>query len=160
MFTICLFMFWLHTVVLGKRRKLQYTNRVNLSVFTVHLAKTSLQPFTVFIKKLIVCLLKSGITRLIHNKDDIEFVTAFPCLLGQGLLVLNLLFFSQPTNPWVCTVYCVVWTLDTTVISLFLFVNFFNLLKDCLKKGKPRTILSKPPFKELKCPIHNSLHIL
>ena len=30
----------LHTVVLSKTRKLQYTNRVNLSVFTVHLADT------------------------------------------------------------------------------------------------------------------------
>ena len=50
---ICLFMFWLqHTVVLSKTRKLQYTNRVNLSVFTVHLAETlwthlySLLPFS------------------------------------------------------------------------------------------------------------------
>ena len=38
-----------YTVVLSKTRKLQYTNRVNLSVFTVHLAETfidtSLQPF-------------------------------------------------------------------------------------------------------------------
>ena len=44
MFTICLFMFWLHNTygctVLTKIRKLQYTNRVNLSVFTVHLVKT------------------------------------------------------------------------------------------------------------------------
>ena len=24
-----------------------------------------------------------GITMLIHNKDDIEFVTEFPCLLGH-----------------------------------------------------------------------------
>ena len=39
-FTIGLFMFWLHTVVLSKTRKLQNTNRVNLSVFTVHLAET------------------------------------------------------------------------------------------------------------------------
>ena len=28
-------------------------------------------------------LLKSGITMLIHNKDDIELVTEFPCLLGH-----------------------------------------------------------------------------
>ena len=27
--------------------------------------------------------LKSSITMLIHNKDDIEFVTEFPCLLGH-----------------------------------------------------------------------------
>ena len=27
--------------------------------------------------------MKSGITMLIHDKDDIEFVTEFPCLLGH-----------------------------------------------------------------------------
>ena len=33
--------------------------------------------------------LKSGITLLIYNKDDIEFVTEFPCLLGHVVLYLN-----------------------------------------------------------------------
>ena len=28
-------------------------------------------------------LLKLGITMLIHNKDDIEFVTEFQCFLGH-----------------------------------------------------------------------------
>ena len=32
---------------------------------------------------IILWLLKSGITMLIHNKDDIQFVTEFPCLLGH-----------------------------------------------------------------------------
>ena len=44
-------MFWLQPVVLGKTRKFQYTNRVNLSVFTVHLTETldtSLQSFYPF----------------------------------------------------------------------------------------------------------------
>ena len=27
--------------------------------------------------------MKLGITMLIHNKDDIEFVTEFPCYLGH-----------------------------------------------------------------------------
>ena len=27
--------------------------------------------------------MKLGITMLIHNKDDIEFVTKFPCSLGD-----------------------------------------------------------------------------
>ena len=27
--------------------------------------------------------MKSGIAMLIHNKDDIELVTEFPCLLGH-----------------------------------------------------------------------------
>ena len=32
---------------------------------------------------MIVWLLKLGITMLIQNKDNIEFVTEFPCLLGH-----------------------------------------------------------------------------
>ena len=32
---------------------------------------------------MILWLLKLGITMLIHNKDDIEFVTEFPCFLGH-----------------------------------------------------------------------------
>ena len=27
--------------------------------------------------------MKLGVTILIHNKDDIDFVTEFPCLLGH-----------------------------------------------------------------------------
>ena len=52
MFKFCLLMFWLNTIVLSKTKKLQYTNRVNLSVFTVHLAENlythlySLLPFS------------------------------------------------------------------------------------------------------------------
>ena len=30
--------------------------------------------------------MKSGITMLIHNKNYIEFVTEFPCLLGHPVL--------------------------------------------------------------------------
>ena len=30
--------------------------------------------------------LKLGITMLIHNKDDIEFVTEFPCFLGHPVV--------------------------------------------------------------------------
>ena len=36
-----------------------------------------------FSSKIILWLLKLGITMLIHNKDDIEFVTEFPCFLGH-----------------------------------------------------------------------------
>ena len=32
--------------------------------------------------------MKLGITMLIHNKDDIEFVTEFPCFLGHPVLLL------------------------------------------------------------------------
>ena len=39
-------MFWLHTVVLSKTRKLQFTNRVNLSVFTFILRRHYRHIFT------------------------------------------------------------------------------------------------------------------
>ena len=54
--------------------------------------------------------MKLGITMLIHNKDDIEFVTEFPCFLGhpvvsnlqsndeeyfEGQLVCGVLYFSK-----------------------------------------------------------------
>jgi len=46
--------------------------------------------------------LKLGITMLIHNKDDIEFVTEFPCFLGHpvyksyplSLRILNCAIFG------------------------------------------------------------------
>jgi len=33
--------------------------------------------------------LKLGITMLIHNKDDIEFVTEFPCFLGHPVWTIK-----------------------------------------------------------------------
>ena len=40
--------------------------------------------------------LKLGITMLIHNKDDIEFVTEFPCFLGHPVVYrVNLFSFKQ-----------------------------------------------------------------
>jgi len=36
--------------------------------------------------------LKLGITMLIHNKDDIEFVTEFPCFLGHPVPDLGFFF--------------------------------------------------------------------
>ena len=53
---------------------------------------TSLQSFPVFIKKTladikIVRLLKLGITMLIHNEDDFEFVTEFTYLLEHPVYI-------------------------------------------------------------------------
>jgi len=55
--------------------------------------------------------LKLGITMLIHNKDDIEFVTEFPCFLGHPVLKVEmnrslltvpvLCFFPQSHNLYV-----------------------------------------------------------
>ena len=42
---------------------------------------------------IILWLLKLGITMLIHSKDDIQFVTEFPCFLGHPVLKLN--FYKQ-----------------------------------------------------------------
>ena len=62
-------------------RKLKYTNRVNFSVLTVLLAEMT--HFTVLKKSSSrhnnIMSFESGITLLILNKDDIEFVTEFPC---------------------------------------------------------------------------------
>ena len=50
------------------------------------------------IYKSFVChILKLGITMLIHNKDDIEFVTEFPCFLGHP--VLSLFLRSSGSKP-------------------------------------------------------------
>jgi len=38
---------------------------------------------------IILWLLKLGITMLIHNKDDIEFVTEFPCFLGHPVSLMS-----------------------------------------------------------------------
>ena len=48
---------------------------------------------------MILWLLKLGITMLIHNKDDIEFVTEFPCFLGHP--VNNKLEFIAPKREYV-----------------------------------------------------------
>ena len=34
--------------------------------------------------------MKLGITLLVHNKDDIEFVTEFPCFLGHPVYKIGL----------------------------------------------------------------------
>ena len=77
MFTFCLFMYKLHTVVLSKKIAVYKQSKlVRLHCSSCgDLKNTSLQSFTLFIKL--------GITMLIQNKDDIEFVTEFPCLLGR-----------------------------------------------------------------------------
>ena len=39
--------------------------------------------------------MKLGITMLIHNKDDIEFVTEFPCFLGHPVYYTILRFLEM-----------------------------------------------------------------
>ena len=45
---------------------------------------------------IILWLLKLGITRLSHNKDDIQFVTEFPCFFGTPCIK------NKPTQDWLC----------------------------------------------------------
>ena len=56
--------------------------------------------------------MKLGITILIHNKDDIEFVTEFPCLLGHP--VFNLLKIKNADSD--------VETFKWTKFGLFFFI--------------------------------------
>ena len=81
---------------------------------------TSLQPFTVFIKKtladiIILWLWKLVITILIHNKDDIEFVTEFPCLLGYNMGSFKTRFLRL-SPLWTCFRFFFYW---------FFTLNFF-----------------------------------
>ena len=43
-------------------------------------------------------LLKLGITMLIHNKDDIQFVTEFPCFLGHPVDLQILILLNKKTK--------------------------------------------------------------
>ena len=82
MFTICLFMFRLHTVVLSKTKS--YSILFILQRDYTHIFATIYLFHKITLVDIIILwLLKLGITMLIHNKDDIQFVTEFPCLLGQ-----------------------------------------------------------------------------
>ena len=51
---------------------------------------------------IILWLLKLGITMLIHNKDDIEFVTEFPCLFGTPCINFATSFFNYQPEKVKC----------------------------------------------------------
>ena len=46
--------------------------------------------------------MKSCITMLIHNKDDIEFVTEFPCLLGHPVPKYMAHIAKSVNDIWFC----------------------------------------------------------
>ena len=87
-------------VVLSKTRKFQYAHSSKLVSLPcsswVDIIDTSLQPFTVFNHKLNSSrhnyIMAFEIRYyLIHNKDDIECVTEFPCFLGHPVhKILNI----------------------------------------------------------------------
>ena len=67
----------------GRSRKLRSRKwRSRKTEMSKYLQLLSSQYFCI----IILWLLKSGITMLIHKKDDIEFVTEFPCLLGHPVV--------------------------------------------------------------------------
>ena len=49
--------------------------------------------------------MKLGITILIHNKDDIEFVPEFPCLLGHPVSEISRLIVKTTSGQFQ-TPYC------------------------------------------------------
>ena len=46
--------------------------------------------------------MKLGITMLIHNKDDIKFVTEFPCFLGHPVY-----YMKRWKNTFVLPIFCI-----------------------------------------------------
>ena len=88
-------------VVLSKKRKITVCKQSKLVFLhclscgdNTHIF-TAIYPFNKINSTdiIILWLLKSGITMLIHKKDDIEFVTKFPCLLGHPV---SYWIISQP----------------------------------------------------------------
>ena len=55
--------------------------------------------------------MKLGITILIHNKDDIEFVPEFPCLLGHPVSEIFRLV-EKTTSGQFQTPYCLLFDLS------------------------------------------------
>ena len=80
--------------------------------------------------------MKLGITMLIHNKDDIEFVTEFPCFLGHPvhctlenlyLIILYLSSFSQKAEKrfyYLFVKICFRSNLIGLKLSCYLLVNY------------------------------------
>ena len=48
---------------------------------------------------IILWLLKLSITMLIHSKDDLQFVTEFPCFLGHPVLRIKFQVTLHATVP-------------------------------------------------------------
>ena len=97
-YNLFVYVLTMHTVVLCKTRKFQYTNRVNLSSSSLFILKRHYRHIFTAIYRFHkinssrhnnIRALKLGITMLIHIKDDIEFVTEFQCLLRHPVLYLK-----------------------------------------------------------------------
>ena len=78
----------------------------------------------------ILLLLKLGITMLIHNKDDIEFVTEFPCFLGHPVYLwfTHYMFFFVPLDFNIYTVLFLP-SIKDKVATFFVTPTLFFLLK-------------------------------
>ena len=79
---------------------------------------------------IILLLLKLGITMLIHNKDDIEFVTEFPFLFPCINFATS--FFNYQPEKGKRLLRCVYnvsarWTVKTDKFTLFVSCNFLVL---------------------------------
>ena len=61
---------------------------------------------------------------LIHNKDDIEFVTEFPCLLGNP--VVQNCIFDQFDFITLCKVFTLTEEINQTFFSKIALINRFK----------------------------------
>ena len=71
--------------------------------------------------------MKLGITMLIHNKDDIEFVTAFPCFLGHSEDVnIKPMLLDGCIKYMILEEYIKPMILDGCIISMILEVYIYQ----------------------------------
>ena len=143
-------MFWLHTVVLSKTRKLQFTNRVNLSVFTFILRRHYRQFFTVFYPfHKINSSRHNHITafeiryfnvnsnqRRYRSRHWIPMFSGTPCI-GP---VLSIKLWNRETalglkHMQLCSVHC---TLCTTYMDLFILQSKPRLFSLSERQDKSR----------------------
>ena len=82
--------------------------------------------------------MKLGITMLIHNKDDIEFVTEFPCFLGHPVVGIHMFLLFDKLH----FIFTHPWSSQPTGLNLRNFIPWhFHLtsFKHSLKYQKPTT---------------------
>ena len=105
--------------------------------------------------------MKLGITMLIHYKDDIQFVTEFPCFLGHSVLhIIQRLYIVFSRKRLNCNLssnfvwYADLWTHAMQFVSRFFFfwgyLTSFEGIKSWMREGcrgavTPALMNSEPP---------------
>ena len=85
--------------------------------------------------------MKLGITMLIHNKDDVEFVTEFPCFLGHpvGAMVQPWSLICESNQGAYCESNQFITISIKNVLHLRLFWIIIYLIYDFLEPMKTHT---------------------